>query len=217
MRQCIVHLIRNSFWYAGRQHRGGIVKALKPVYTAPSEQAAKDRFEEFAAEWGGIPRSSSSGVVPERSSCRSWSTTRDPPGDLHDQRGRVDQRPLPLRGQSARALPERAGRAQVPLPGDEVAWPDWRRESTLGDAVETRAQRVRDHLRRTPDLPFPPHAAASRRLADHARQSRRRSRRLPAASSLRHPRDRPPTPSAASLRLGRPASSAAKTPADRAK
>ncbi|MBD1594433.1 IS256 family transposase, partial [Arthrobacter sp. S1_S22] len=44
--------IRNSFRYAGRQHRDGIVKALKPVYTAPSEQAAKDRFAEFTAEWG---------------------------------------------------------------------------------------------------------------------------------------------------------------------
>jgi len=50
--ECIVHLIRNSFRYAGRQHRDGIVKALKPVYTAPSEQAAKDRFAEFTAEWG---------------------------------------------------------------------------------------------------------------------------------------------------------------------
>ena len=52
VQQCIVHLIRNSFRYAGRQHRDGIVKALKPVYTAPSEQAAKDRFAEFTAEWG---------------------------------------------------------------------------------------------------------------------------------------------------------------------
>ncbi|MBP1136585.1 transposase-like protein [Arthrobacter sp. PvP023] len=52
VQQCIVHLIRNSFRYAGRQHRGGIVKALKPVYTAPSEQAAKERFAEFTAEWG---------------------------------------------------------------------------------------------------------------------------------------------------------------------
>lgn len=52
VQQCIVHLIRNSFRYAGRQHRDGIVKALRPVYTAPSEQAAKDRFAEFTAEWG---------------------------------------------------------------------------------------------------------------------------------------------------------------------
>ena len=52
VQQCIVHLIRASFRYAGRQHRDAIVKSLKPVYTAPSEAAAKDRFDEFAAEWG---------------------------------------------------------------------------------------------------------------------------------------------------------------------
>lgn len=52
VQQCVVHLIRNSFRYAGRQHRDAIAKALRPVYTAPSEAAAKDRFAEFAAEWG---------------------------------------------------------------------------------------------------------------------------------------------------------------------
>lgn len=40
VQQCIVHLIRNSFRYAGRQHRDAIVRSLKPVYTAPSEAAA---------------------------------------------------------------------------------------------------------------------------------------------------------------------------------
>lgn len=76
VQQCIVHLIRNSFQYAGRQHRDGIAKALKPVHTAPSEQAAEDRFEEFAAEWGsGIRRSCSSGAAPGRSPCCSLSTT----------------------------------------------------------------------------------------------------------------------------------------------
>jgi transposase-like protein len=47
VQQCIVHLIRNSFRYVSRQHRDGIVKALKPVYSAPREQAAKDRFNNF--------------------------------------------------------------------------------------------------------------------------------------------------------------------------
>jgi len=51
VQQCIVHLIRNSFRYAGRQHRDAIVKALRPVCTAPSQSAARDRFEEFAAQW----------------------------------------------------------------------------------------------------------------------------------------------------------------------
>lgn len=49
---CIVHLVRNSFRYAGRQHRDAIAKALRPIYTAPSEAAAKERFVEFAAAWG---------------------------------------------------------------------------------------------------------------------------------------------------------------------
>ncbi|WP_083753588.1 IS256 family transposase [Actinosynnema sp. ALI-1.44] len=50
---CIVHLLRNSFRYAGRQHRDAIAKALKPVYTAPTEAAAKERFSEFVESWGG--------------------------------------------------------------------------------------------------------------------------------------------------------------------
>jgi putative transposase len=52
VQQCVVHLIRNSFRYAGRQHRDAIAKALKPVYTAPSEAAAKERFNEFTDQWG---------------------------------------------------------------------------------------------------------------------------------------------------------------------
>jgi transposase-like protein len=50
---CIVHLLRNSFRYAGRQHWDAIAKALKPVYTAATESAATERFLEFAQEWGG--------------------------------------------------------------------------------------------------------------------------------------------------------------------
>jgi putative transposase len=52
VQQCVVHLIRNSFRYAGRQHRDAIAKALKPVYTAPSEAAAKERFNDFTDQWG---------------------------------------------------------------------------------------------------------------------------------------------------------------------
>jgi len=52
VQQCVVHLVRNSFRYAGRQHRDAIAKALRPIYTAPCEAAAKERFVEFAADWG---------------------------------------------------------------------------------------------------------------------------------------------------------------------
>jgi putative transposase len=49
---CVIHLLRNSFRYAGRQHYDAIAKALRPVYTAPTEAAAKARFAEFADAWG---------------------------------------------------------------------------------------------------------------------------------------------------------------------
>jgi transposase-like protein len=41
---CIVHLIRNTFRYAARQYWDEMSRDLRPVYTAPSEAAAKERF-----------------------------------------------------------------------------------------------------------------------------------------------------------------------------
>jgi putative transposase len=49
---CIVHLIRNTFRYAARQCWDGMSRDLRPVYTAPSEAAAKERFVEFSTKWG---------------------------------------------------------------------------------------------------------------------------------------------------------------------
>jgi hypothetical protein len=49
---CVVHLLRNSFRYAGRQHYDAIAKALRPIYTASTEAAAAERFDEFADKWG---------------------------------------------------------------------------------------------------------------------------------------------------------------------
>jgi len=49
----VIHLLRASFRYAGRQHWDAIAKALRPVYTAPTEATARARFDEFADAWGG--------------------------------------------------------------------------------------------------------------------------------------------------------------------
>ncbi|MEU2980335.1 transposase [Streptomyces hirsutus] len=49
---CVVHLLRNSFRYAARQDWDKIAKLLKPVYTAATEEAALERFAEFADAWG---------------------------------------------------------------------------------------------------------------------------------------------------------------------
>jgi hypothetical protein len=48
----LIHLLRTSFRYAGRQHWDAIAKTVRPVYTAPSEAAAEARFDEFAETWG---------------------------------------------------------------------------------------------------------------------------------------------------------------------
>src|SRR3954451_18297104 len=49
---CVLHLIRNTFRYAARQYWEQMARDLRPVYTAPSEAAATERFTEFAEIWG---------------------------------------------------------------------------------------------------------------------------------------------------------------------
>lgn len=49
---CVVHLLRTSFRYAARQDWDKIAKLLKPVHTAATEEAALERFAEFADAWG---------------------------------------------------------------------------------------------------------------------------------------------------------------------
>jgi putative transposase len=48
---CVLHLIRNTFRLAARQHWDKLAKDLRPVYTAPTEAAAKERFIEFCELW----------------------------------------------------------------------------------------------------------------------------------------------------------------------
>ncbi|NIL77314.1 IS256 family transposase [Rhodococcus sp. B10] len=49
---CIIHLIRNTFRFASRKYWDEMARDLRPVYTAPSESAAKERFTEFRKKWG---------------------------------------------------------------------------------------------------------------------------------------------------------------------
>ena len=49
---CVLHLIRQTFRLAGRHDWEAIAKALRPIYTAPTEAAARDQFVEFTAAWG---------------------------------------------------------------------------------------------------------------------------------------------------------------------
>jgi putative transposase len=49
---CVIHLIRNTFRFASRKYWDQMSRDLRPVYTAPSEAAARERFAEFDAKWG---------------------------------------------------------------------------------------------------------------------------------------------------------------------
>jgi len=48
---CVLHLIRNTFRYAARQHWDAAARDLRPVYTAVNETEARARLEEFYDTW----------------------------------------------------------------------------------------------------------------------------------------------------------------------
>jgi putative transposase len=53
LQTCIVHLIRNSLDYANWRDRKGLAAAVKPIYTAPSAEAAEAALQAFeGGEWG---------------------------------------------------------------------------------------------------------------------------------------------------------------------
>jgi putative transposase len=53
LQTCIVHLIRNSLDFASWKDRKQLAAALKPIYTAPSAEAAAQALEEFErSPWG---------------------------------------------------------------------------------------------------------------------------------------------------------------------
>ncbi len=147
---CLIHLLRNTFRFAARQYWDDMSRDLRPIYTAPTEAAAKERFGEFAGKWG--PRYPA--IVRMRKQlvgvCAvSRLRRRDPPGDLLDERDRVAQRPVSEGDPGAWAFPERASRAQMPVSGHPCSGPDRQGARTMDITVERSLERFRDHLRRT--------------------------------------------------------------------
>jgi transposase-like protein len=49
---CVVHLVRNTLRYTARQNWAKVTTDLRRVYTAPSLDAASERFAEFEEKWG---------------------------------------------------------------------------------------------------------------------------------------------------------------------
>ena len=99
---------------------------LKPIYTAVNAAAARAAFDELAEKWG----SRYPAII------RLWDNAWEEFIPFLDydveirrvicshERDRVAERPLPAGGQGPRALPDRAGRAEVPVPGHPIPGPD---------------------------------------------------------------------------------------------
>lgn len=178
---CVVHLLRNSFRYAARQDWDKIAKLLKPAYTAPTEEAALDRFGRVRRRVGQEVSGDREAVGERMGGVHPFPAVRhrDPPHRLHHQRDRVGQRADPASGQVPRTLPERAGRPEVRLHGHHVARPHRQGPGSLDHALEDRAERLRHHLRR-PTLSRPPltnHPSYTARLTDPSCDQRRADRR----------------------------------------
>lgn len=53
VQKCIVHQIRNSLKYVSYKDFKAVTASLKPVYQAPTEEAALLELDRFEQEWGG--------------------------------------------------------------------------------------------------------------------------------------------------------------------
>lgn len=49
---CVIHLIRASTRFCSWKDRRAVAAALKPIYTAPSVDAAEEAMDDFEIEWG---------------------------------------------------------------------------------------------------------------------------------------------------------------------
>ena len=52
VQSCVVHMIRNTMRYVAYKDRQALARDLRPVYTAPSQEAAEDALDSFEAAWG---------------------------------------------------------------------------------------------------------------------------------------------------------------------
>ena len=49
---CVLHLIRNSFRYASKADWAELARDLRPVYSAPTEAAARAALDDVVGKWG---------------------------------------------------------------------------------------------------------------------------------------------------------------------
>ena len=139
---CVIHLLRNTFRYASRKYWDELSKDLRPIYTSSTEATALARFDEFAEKWGAKYPAVDQAVAVGVDRVRAVPGLRrgDPPDHLHHELHRIDQRPLPAGDPRQRSFPDRTGRPEMPLPGDQITRPDRPWKGPLGDALDESAR-----------------------------------------------------------------------------
>ena len=115
---CVVHLIRASLRYASKKYWPALTKDLKVIYTAPDEHCRRGRA-------GGVRRRLAGPLPGDREAVAislgavhpvPGLPARGPPGHLHDEPDRVDERAAAESDPEPRPVPLRAGRPQSALP-----------------------------------------------------------------------------------------------------
>ena len=119
---CIVHLIRNTFRLTSKRDWDAMKRDVKLIYTAVNAAAARAALDELAGKWG---RQYGAVIRLWESAWEQFIPFLDYDPEIRTvicstQRDRVAQRPLPAGRQGPGALPDRAGRDQVPLPRHPV-------------------------------------------------------------------------------------------------
>ncbi|ENO17307.1 ISDet4 transposase [Schaalia cardiffensis F0333] len=108
VQQCIVHLIRNNFRYAGRQHRDANVRFPQTRLHSPVKAGGKGSIRKVRRRVGPEVPGDRASPAQRLGKVRAVPRVRrqDPARDLHHQRNRVKQHPLQAGRPSARALPK---------------------------------------------------------------------------------------------------------------
>ena len=151
---CVLHLIRGTFRLAGRQDWDALARGLRPIYTAPTEAAARERFVEFTETWA----KKYPAVIRMRKS--AWPEFV-PFLQFDPEIRRIVYSTNAIESLNARI--RRAVRARGHFPNEQAALkcvhlavraldPTGKRPGPMGHALETRTQRFQYRFRRTNQL-----------------------------------------------------------------
>jgi transposase-like protein len=145
---CVIHLLRNTFKYASRQHWDRLAKDLRPVYTAATVEAAEKRFLEFSETWG----------TKYPAIIKLWTSAWEEfipflAWDVEIRRIICTTNAIEsLNARYRRAVRARGHflgrhrRTEVPLPRHPIPRPHRQRQETLGHEVEASIERFRHQL-----------------------------------------------------------------------